>query len=1063
MEPSWRRYIAGVRRHLPRVGLGALIFGALYQALCHTEAFADDAAISFAYSSNLAQSGELIHTPSSERVEGFSNPSWTVLCALAVLLRMNPYIFARAMGVMCLVGTIVLVYRSAERLFRRSTAARIAAPVLAAMTPAACFWTMAGLETPLIALLLSLLVWQAIREEREGARGLSGLVVAALAVSRPEGLIYAGPLALYKLLFVLRAPPGDRWPALRRHAANLLGLLIPVTLFVLWRRLYFGAWLPNTYFAKLATLQLEGDDATDESRGLRYIKGFFRLNHLWPLVYASPLVLLVRRRGPEMAFLLALVSTHLFFVYWVDGDWMGDFRFFALAMPLYALLLGAVIQGAGDALRWLGERLRRPLSGEHLARLLSVGLLLSYVAGSLLPTLAEYSRMGWVSMELVRHQATGLELLARRSGQLRATVAVPDVGGSALFGNIRIVDTAGLVDPIIGRFKGRPGRIRRYLFEEARPDLYQQHSHWGRYFNFSDHFEFRRDYVELPQKVTKRMVLLGEDFIRREHLTGHPVEIEQRLDRELGRGLTLRGGDGPMMVGRDLVVQLYVETNGERPRPGDRIEVALRPEPEDQHAFLSVDLTTIPVDLFAPGELLRLRFGARGAPTREILIRGPERATGWLPVSTIRAGERREAEVERLLLYPRTHFACVFPSDRRRRLLRSQGRLQVFDGCEPLDRPAQVDGLVRTLHRRARASLEVGSPRASIFLLGRAELLRPTSPSIRRLSRQAAVAAHRAALVQLRRGDLEGARRLTLSALEADPLLSRARKLDIDLVDQGLQYFPDRRERAEVSRQRVIQGDRSPATLRELLEAHLAADRLLPVERLLDRLGSVPLDEPELAVLAARISLGLGLCGRTMERLEVAGEPSSCEHRWAAFRARQICAPTPDDELAPPRCQPHEPTDQPFRSLFEFEDERLAGWSLSAPLVQPEGRPRRYTSGFSGARALRTGWISEGVAGSFTARSPAFEIDDEAISLQVGGGRAEDGVRVALLVEGREVRSGAGRRDQHLRRLTWDVSELRGRTARLVIRDEGAGRWGHLMVDHVRTHPLALFDPDRMP
>ena len=81
MTTRWSRIRARLARRWPEALLGLALFGFLYQALCHSEAFVDDAAISFSYSRQLAETGELVHTASSERVEGFSNPSWTFLCA----------------------------------------------------------------------------------------------------------------------------------------------------------------------------------------------------------------------------------------------------------------------------------------------------------------------------------------------------------------------------------------------------------------------------------------------------------------------------------------------------------------------------------------------------------------------------------------------------------------------------------------------------------------------------------------------------------------------------------------------------------------------------------------------------------------------------------------------------------------------------------------------------------------------------------------------------------------------------------------------------------------------
>lgn len=56
---------------------------------------------------------------------------------------------------------------------------------------------------------------------------------------------------------------------------------------------------------------------------------------------------------------------------------------------------------------------------------------------------------------------------------------------------------------------------------------------------------------------------------------------------------------------------------------------------------------------------------------------------------------------------------------------------------------------------------------------------------------------------------------------------------------------------------------------------------------------------------------------------------------------------------------------------------------------------------------------------------------------------------VSLEVDGVPVRTATGRDDEALDWVAWDVRDLAGRTARLVVRDTHQGSWGHVLVDHV--------------
>jgi len=84
-------------------------------------------------------------------------------------------------------------------------------------------------------------------------------------------------------------------------------------------------------------------------------------------------------------------------------------------------------------------------------------------------------------------------------------------------------------------------------------------------------------------------------------------------------------------------------------------------------------------------------------------------------------------------------------------------------------------------------------------------------------------------------------------------------------------------------------------------------------------------------------------------------------------------------------------------------------------------------------------------------QSPVFLVDGDVITLRIGGGRDLEKVRVSLVVDGREVVSATGCGSEIMGRRIWDVSKYRGREARLLIVDQHAGGWGHIMVDEIEV------------
>ena len=110
---------------------------------------------------------------------------------------------------------------------------------------------------------------------------------------------------------------------------------------------------------------------------------------------------------------------------------------------------------------------------------------------------------------------------------------------------------------------------------------------------------------------------------------------------------------------------------------------------------------------------------------------------------------------------------------------------------------------------------------------------------------------------------------------------------------------------------------------------------------------------------------------------------------------------------------------------------------------------------------VSTGQGSDATTG--TATSPAFTIDSSYLNLLMGGGAnprptggADGGggsgaTVVELVVDGKVVRSATGRNLEELNWQSWDVSDLKGKSAQIVVTDTATGGWGHILLDEVRA------------
>ena len=143
--------------------------------------------------------------------------------------------------------------------------------------------------------------------------------------------------------------------------------------------------------------------------------------------------------------------------------------------------------------------------------------------------------------------------------------------------------------------------------------------------------------------------------------------------------------------------------------------------------------------------------------------------------------------------------------------------------------------------------------------------------------------------------------------------------------------------------------------------------------------------------------------------------------------------------------------------LADFEGGSYGeGWTIegnafgTAPSTGTIGDQQEVT-GFEGSGLVNTFIDHDAAVGTLT--SPEFEITNDYVNFLIGGGRhpmsEADPTAVNLLVDGEVVRTATGKEAERLTWSAWDVSGLRGQTARLEVVDHNTGGWGHLNLDSV--------------
>lgn len=138
--------------------------------------------------------------------------------------------------------------------------------------------------------------------------------------------------------------------------------------------------------------------------------------------------------------------------------------------------------------------------------------------------------------------------------------------------------------------------------------------------------------------------------------------------------------------------------------------------------------------------------------------------------------------------------------------------------------------------------------------------------------------------------------------------------------------------------------------------------------------------------------------------------------------------------------------------IADFEGTNYNAWIVtgtafgSGPAHGKIGKQQEVT-GYLGNGLVNTFNGGDGPIGTLT--SPEFKIERSFISFYIGGGTHEGQTCINLLVNGKVERTATGSNNERLELSEWDVSSLKGQSAKIQIVDNATGGWGHLNIDQI--------------
>jgi hypothetical protein len=398
---------------------------------------ADDAMISARYAYNLAH-GRGLSWNAGDRVEGITNLGWTIVMAvphwLGIPLGIAPLfpLLVNALLMVALCALVLIWSWCRGRAVQGMTAA-----TLIAFDPTTITWGAAGMETTLQTMLVTLAVLPFFFERA----ALSPLWAGLAFVIRPDSLLVFFWTCVLTIWRRCRL-----WPL-------VVGAAVIAAVFV-FQRVYYGDWLPNTYYLKATA------GAGTIARGLRYLATYALSWPFlgWPLLAAPIVYVAWRRRLVEVAALPVLWAVY---VVWIGGDAFPAGRFFAPIVPTMALFAGALLDDLCQRECWPA---------------LAVAALCLYVrvaAGALLLLIGTHV---WVVASY--KDAVNLAKLGREHVPRSATIGVYYAGVLPYYmPEHRFHDFLGKSDRVIARstaHSGPPGHNKwnyRYSLDVIRPDF----------------------------------------------------------------------------------------------------------------------------------------------------------------------------------------------------------------------------------------------------------------------------------------------------------------------------------------------------------------------------------------------------------------------------------------------------------------------------------------------------------------------------------------------------------------------------------------------------------------
>ncbi len=441
----------------------------------------DDAFIGFRYSENIANGYGAVFNIGEKPVEGYSNFLWLLMGAPFMKMGFSVMMASKYMGIFFSLINILILYKLSLKILNNKFYASLP-PLLLSAVPAYAFWAISGMETVFYITLLMVSVFLFLEKKY----ALSSLFFVLLSLTRPEGAVIFAALSVFFLYMQKTAKQKILSSGFIKWIIVFAALYVP---YFIWRFLYFGYPLPNSFYFKSGVSSLSS---------IWWVYSF--LVYMFPFVIFGVYGMIRQKTSAEKKFLLAFAALLIALTFLYKPIQGYPYRFLLPAVP-FILIMAA--DGVREFLLFFNQSIvsyaRQGICLKKYAAILVVVFLFVYPL-AIAREYKAYADRIYNGLEMA-HSKLGKWLFENLNHS--STLVFADIGATPYYSKMRTIDIVGVTDDYITHH-WKDANYTKYILNQN-PEIIVlisgRNTFFSPYWDYSDRIyadeDFQKNYTRI--------------------------------------------------------------------------------------------------------------------------------------------------------------------------------------------------------------------------------------------------------------------------------------------------------------------------------------------------------------------------------------------------------------------------------------------------------------------------------------------------------------------------------------------------------------------------------------